>query len=68
MFILDTDTISEGNKPRPSSSVARWMAEQAPDRVFVSVMTIGELRKGVAREQPGPRRDRLAAWFAAQKR
>lgn len=48
-FLLDTDVISEVSKPQPSPNVVAWL-EQAGD-TFLSVMTLGELRKGIERKR-----------------
>ena len=40
------------------------MTDQAPSDLFLSVITLGELTKGVARLDPGRRRERLTRWLA----
>ncbi len=62
-FLLDTNVISEPMKVRPNSGVLAWLAEADEDRVFVSVVTITELRYGVERLAPGKRRDLLNRWL-----
>lgn len=62
-FLLDTDVVSEWVKPRPEPRVAAWLAEADEDRVFLSVVTIGELRHGIERLSPGRRRERLDEWL-----
>lgn len=47
-FLIDTNVISEVRKgPRCHESVASWWASVAEDEIFLSVLTIGEIRKGV---------------------
>ena len=65
-FLLDTNVISEWTKPRPDSGVVTWLAEADEDRIFLSVVTLGELRHGVERMPAGARRDRLDAWLTGQ--
>lgn len=63
-FLLDTNVISETMKPRPDAGVLAWLAEADEDRVFLSVITIMELRYGVERMDAGRRRSRLEEWVS----
>jgi toxin FitB len=63
-FLLDTNVISEWVKPRPSPRVIAWLAEVDEERVFLSVASLAEIRRGVELMPPGKRRDRLAAWLS----
>jgi toxin FitB len=62
-FLLDTNVVSEWVKPRPDAGVAAWLAEVDEDRVFVSVITLAELRYGIERMTVGNRRRRLDEWL-----
>jgi len=62
-FLLDTNVVSEWVKSRPEPGVVTWLAEVDEDRVFVSVITLGELRHGIERLPPGRRRSRLDDWL-----
>jgi len=62
-FLLDTNVVSEWTKPRPDAGVVTWLAEADEDRVFISVVTLAELRHGVERMAAGMRRDRLDTWL-----
>ncbi|MGC1416399.1 MAG: type II toxin-antitoxin system VapC family toxin [Candidatus Acidiferrum sp.] len=62
-FLLDTNVVSEWAKPQPDSGVVRWLSEQDEDRLFLSVITIAELRHGVERLAAGARRERLERWI-----
>ena len=62
-FLLDTNVISEWEKPRPNAGVVRWLADQDEDRLFLSVVTLTELRYGVERLPAGARQDRLEEWI-----
>ena len=59
MIVLDTNVLSEPMKERPSSRVLAWLTQVDEDQVFVSVVTITELRYGVERLATGKRRERL---------
>jgi hypothetical protein len=65
-FLLDTNVVSEWTKPRPDAGDMAWLAEADEDRVFVSVVTLAELRHGVERLPLGARRNRLDFWLTEQ--
>jgi len=65
-FLLDTNVVSEWTKPRPAAGVVAWLAEADEDRIFISVITIAELRHGIERLPAGARRNRLDAWLKEQ--
>jgi predicted nucleic acid-binding protein len=65
-FLLDTNVVSEWTKPRPDTGIVTWLAEADEDRVFISVVTLAELRHGIERMPVGARRDRLDAWLTEQ--
>ena len=50
-------------KPRPNLGLIRWMESVDEDRVFLSVISLAELRYGVERMPPGTRRNRLEQWL-----
>jgi len=59
MILLDTNVISELLRPVPASEVRHWMDTQALETLYLSAMTGGELRAGVALMPPGQKRARL---------
>ncbi len=62
-FLVDTNVVSEWVKPRPHEGVVAWMDEVDEDRVFISVVSLAELRHGVERMPSGARRRRLDEWL-----
>jgi len=62
-FLLDTNVLSEPMKERPNSRVLAWLSQVNEDQVFVSVVTITELRYGVERLATGKRREHLDGWL-----
>lgn len=62
-FLLDTNAVSEWVKPRPNVGLIRWMESADEDRVFLSVISLAELRYGVERMPGGARRNRLEHWL-----
>jgi toxin FitB len=61
-FLLDTNVVSEWVRPRPEPRVAGWLGEVDEDRVFISVVTLAELRHGVERLLASRRKERLDDW------
>lgn len=64
MFLLDTNAISEPKRARPDPVVVRWLNDQLLSDLHLSVITVGELRRGIVRLEPGRRRDDLDYWLA----
>jgi tRNA(fMet)-specific endonuclease VapC len=62
-YLLDTNVISELVAKRPDLGVVEWVDSLDPDTVFLSVITIGELRKRIEKLPDSPRRDTLRAWL-----
>jgi predicted nucleic acid-binding protein len=62
-FLLDTNAVSEWVKPRPNPGLIGWMESADEDRVFISVISLAELRYGVERMPAGRRRNRLEQWL-----
>ncbi|MCU0245469.1 MAG: PIN domain-containing protein, partial [Bryobacter sp.] len=62
-ILLDTNVISEWVKPAPDPHVRRWATLQNPQQLYLSVLTIGELHKGIVRLPASARRVRLESWL-----
>jgi predicted nucleic acid-binding protein len=62
-FLLDTNVLSEWVKPQQNPQVVAWLKEVDEDRVFLSVASLAEIRRGVELMPPGRRRDRLTGWL-----
>jgi predicted nucleic acid-binding protein len=62
-FLIDTNVVSEWVRPRPNPRVVAWFAETDEDRIFLSVVTLAELRRGVARLAESRRRNLLDEWL-----
>jgi predicted nucleic acid-binding protein len=60
--LLDTCVVSELTKPKPHPELARWFASEYPGDLYLSAITIGEIRRGMAQLAPGRRRAALTAW------
>jgi toxin FitB len=66
MFLLDTNTVSEWVKPRPNDGVVAWMNAIDEDQVFVSVVSLAEVRYGIERLAHGNRRRQLEEWLGRE--
>jgi predicted nucleic acid-binding protein len=62
-YLLDTNVISEWMKPQPNPGVVAWLAAMDEDRVFISVVTLTEVRYGIERMPAGIRRKRVENWL-----
>lgn len=62
-FLLDTNVISEAVRARPDPKVLLWLDSVHEDLLYLSVLTLGEIRQGVAKLVPGKRRLRLERWL-----
>jgi predicted nucleic acid-binding protein len=63
-FLLDTNVLSEARRPEPDRGVLAWLDRLDEDRAFVSVVSLAEIRRGVALMEEGRRRDALSEWLA----
>lgn len=61
MFLLDTNVISELNKPLPSAAVLNWFARTPSQQIYISSVTLCEIEFGLALMPAGKRRDALLA-------
>jgi predicted nucleic acid-binding protein len=62
-FLLDTNCISELVRPRPDPRVIAWVDAANEGLLFLSVLTLGEIRKGLAALHQSNRRTKLEAWL-----
>jgi len=62
-YLLDTNIISNAIKPTPSTNLAAWMAGQVDEDLFISAVTLAEIRRGVLERPAGRKRRDLEAWF-----
>jgi toxin FitB len=61
-FLLDTNVISELVKPRPEVGVTTWISSVDESLLYLSVLTLGEIRKGISALPSTARRSALEAW------
>ncbi|MFO7738420.1 MAG: type II toxin-antitoxin system VapC family toxin [Desulfatiglandaceae bacterium] len=62
-YLLDTCVISELVKPSPNKKVVDWLNEVSSKALFLSVITIGELKKGLTKLPDSKKKERLTLWL-----
>jgi toxin FitB len=62
-FLLDTNVISELVKPRPEPRVTTWIESTDESLLYISVLTLGEIRRGISALPQARRRATLEAWL-----
>jgi len=62
-YILDTNVISELVKGKPNSKVVAWLDRVDPDNIYLSVIALGEIRKGIEKLPASKRKNTLDSWF-----
>jgi toxin FitB len=65
MYLLDTNIISELRRPGPHAGLIAWLSGIAPDQVFISAITLGELQAAVekVRQQDPGRAEIIESWI-----
>ena len=61
-FLVDTNVLSESAKRQPDAGVMAWLRENERE-IYVSTITIGELRRGIERLPEGARKTKLRHWL-----
>lgn len=62
-YLLDTNVISELISKQPAARVTAWVDSVDQESIFLSVITIGELKKGVEKLPESNRKNQLNAWL-----
>ena len=65
MILLDTVVLSELRKSKPSPKVVTWLQKQRPDELFISVVSLGEIERGIvkARKTDAAFAQSLSTWL-----
>ena len=65
MYLLDTNIVSELRRPRPHAGLIAWLSGIAPDQLFISAVTLGELQAGVenVKQQDTRRAEIIESWI-----
>lgn len=67
-YLFDTCVISEVIRAKPDAKVLRWLEQVPDDRIYLSVLTLGELRKGILRLDDTRKARRLQLWLDTEVR
>ncbi len=65
-YLIDTNVISELVRPKPDAAVLDWFSRTPDEALFLSALTLGEIRKGVEKltsPEEAPRREKLRLWL-----
>ena len=63
-YLLDTNIISDITKPVPSASVLVWFSAIPDESLFISTLSIAEIKRGILEKAAGRKRRELEDWFA----
>lgn len=62
-YLIDTNVISELARPKPAKAVLAWFDSIPSEALNVSVLTLGEIRKGIEQMPESARREKLRVWL-----
>jgi len=62
-YLLDTNVLSEPARPSPNPVVLAWLKDLDPLEPYLSVLTLGEIEKGLSLMPPGARKTALRGWL-----
>ena len=62
-YLLDTNVVSETIRAMPHPAVIKWLKITDNEDIYVSVLTLGEIRKGIAKLAPGDKQQKIMRWF-----
>ena len=65
-YLIDTNVLSELRRRQPNTNVTHWFSERPPSTLFLSVLTLGELRKGIDALAESPRKLALLDWLETE--
>ncbi len=65
-YLIDTTVLSELRRREPAPEVVQWMEARPATALFLSVLTVGELRKGIEELTEGLRKQQLLDWLEVE--
>ncbi|TVP80955.1 MAG: type II toxin-antitoxin system VapC family toxin [Puniceicoccaceae bacterium] len=63
MILLDTNVVSELMRAQPNANLLHWLREQRADQLYLTALTVAEIRRGLALLPKGKRRIKLEVAF-----
>ena len=67
-YLLDTNVVSESERESPDANVLKWLDETDPTDVYLSALTVGEIKKGSAKLPAGKRKAHIENWLENVRR
>lgn len=67
-YLIDTNVLSELRRKQPDPNVVAWMQVRPRPSLFLSVLTLGEIRRGLERVEDAKRRQALLDWLEVELR
>lgn len=64
--LRDTNVIGNAIKPAPSQALAGWMSAQTDEDLFISAITLAEIRRGILERPISRKRRELEDWFSGR--
>ena len=61
-YLLDTCVLVEFARSKPEPKVIRWMESMAHEKLYVSVISVGEIQRSIERLKDSERKDQLLSW------
>jgi len=65
-YLIDTHVLSELRRKQPDAQVVAWVQARPRDALFLSVLTLGEIRKGIERVEDSLRKQALIDWLEVE--
>lgn len=65
-YLIETNVLSELRRKTPNPSVVAWIEERPAATLYISVLTIGEIRKGIEALEESPRKLQLLDWLETE--
>ena len=62
-YLVDTNVLSELRRKRPERAVVEWIGQRPRQSLHLSVLTLGEIRKGIEAVRDRPRKQALLDWL-----
>jgi predicted nucleic acid-binding protein len=62
-YLLDTNILSETVRPQPDKNVQKWLTEAPTESLYISVLTLGEIRRGVEKIASRKKKGLLLLWL-----
>ncbi len=67
-YLMDTCVISELIKKKPNKNVISWASSKSEENLYLSVLTIGEIQKGISKLAESKKKDELQPWITIDLR